>query len=191
MAALSHTIETDRLRLQLVTLELFDLCIAGHRGEAEALAEVVLREEYLQDIAYLRMRREQLAADPSYAPWCVRMIVLKETKRVVGQIGFHTPPNPPGLREIAPGGIEFGYRVYAPFRRNGYAKEAALGLVRWAAMEKGLETFVVSISPENAASRALSRSMGFVKVGQQRDDVDGIEDVLVLQGPALQATIGS
>ncbi|NUM55381.1 MAG: GNAT family N-acetyltransferase [Candidatus Hydrogenedentes bacterium] len=186
-----HSIETPRLRLQLVTLELFDLCIEGNQRDAERCAGVFMCDDWMRDVAYLKRRRDQLAADPSYMPWCVRMIVLKETNSVIGQIGFHTPPAPPELRAIAPGGIEFGYRIYVPHRRNGYAREAAVGMMRWASMERGIDSFVVSISPDNAASQALARSLAFVKVGQQLDDVDGIEDVLVLNGPALRRAIAS
>ena len=117
------------------------------------------------------------------------MVVLKATNQMLGQIGFHTPPDPPGLRDVAPGGIEFGYRIYEPYRRNGYAKEAAIALMRWAATEHGIEPFVVSISPGNLSSQTMAHSLGFVKVGEQMDDVDGLEDVLVLTGNKLEYTI--
>ena len=186
-----HIIETDRLRLQLMTLEFFDFCLAGDREAAERLAGVSIADDWLAESGYVKMRREQLAADPSYGPWCVRMIVLKAANRMIGQIGFHTPSDSPGLRGIAPGAIEFGYRIYEPNRRKGYAKEAAIGLMRWAAAEQGIASFVVSIAPHNAASQAMAKSLGFVKVGEQMDEADGLEDVLVLNGDALGKFISS
>jgi len=185
-----YVIETERLRLQLVDLTLFDLCLGGKRAEAERYAGAVFDDAWMDEIARMERRRNQLAGDPTYAPWCTRMVVRKATQTVIGQIGFHTTPAPPSLREIAPGGVEFGYRVYEGYRRQGYAKEAAVGLMRWAAIEQRIAAFVVSISPGNAASQAVAKSLGFVKVAEQMDEVDGLEDVLVLRGPELSRTLG-
>ncbi|MDZ4861156.1 MAG: GNAT family N-acetyltransferase [Candidatus Hydrogenedentes bacterium] len=180
------TIETTRLRLPLISLRLFDACIAGDRETAEQLAGVAIPDDWLQRPEYAKMRRDQLIADPVYAPWCVRMIVLKETNTMIGHIGFHAPPNPEGLRAIAPGGIEFGYTIYEPHRRRAYATEAAIGLMRWAVTEHGIPSFVVSVSPQNVASQAMAKNLGFIKAGEQMDEVDGLEDVLVLRGEPLE-----
>jgi RimJ/RimL family protein N-acetyltransferase len=41
-------------------------------------------------------------------------------------------------------------------------------------------SFVVTISPRNEASLALAADLGFVRAGAHHDEVDGPEDVLVL-----------
>jgi RimJ/RimL family protein N-acetyltransferase len=186
LADAMHTIETPRLKLLRMTLEFFDLCLSGDREAASRYASANVAEQWMEDLAYINMRRDQLVADPSYAPWCVRMIVLKDTGQMIGQIGFHTPPDPPGLRAMAPGSIEFGYRVYNPHRRQGYATEAAKGLMQWATSEYNIQSYVVSISPHNLASQNMARLLGFTKIGEQIDEVDGLEDVLVLEGEALE-----
>jgi RimJ/RimL family protein N-acetyltransferase len=38
----------------------------------------------------------------------------------------------------------------------------------------------VSISPDNAASLALAGKLGFVRTGEQMDDIDGLEYVFGL-----------
>ena len=105
---------------------------------------------------------------------------------MVGQIGFHAPPGSPDLQAIAPGGIEYGYRIYPPYRGRGYAKEAARGLMAWA-VEQGVTSFVVSIRPNNAPSQAIARSLGFVKVGEQIDEVDGLEEVFLLKHSGVRS----
>jgi len=175
-----HTIETLRLRLVLMDVELFDLCLAENRTQVLARGGFEVAEEWLEESDYIRMRRAQLDSDASYGPWCVRAVVLKETNQMVGQIGFHSPPGRPELSEIAPGGIEYGYRIYPPYRGRGYAKEAARGLMAWA-VEQGVTSFVVSIRPNNAPSQAIARGLGFVKVGEQMDEVDGLEEVFLLR----------
>ena len=56
-------------------------------------------------------------------------MILRETHELIGHIGFHTGPNPDYLQDMAPGGIEFGYTVLEPFRRQGFAREAAEALM--------------------------------------------------------------
>lgn len=175
-----QTISTERLDLVLMNLAVFDLCLAKDRQGVFAHGGFEVAEEWLDEADYIRMRRGQLAADPAYGPWCVRAIVLKETNRMVGQIGFHAPPGRQELNEIAPGGIEYGYRVYPPYRGCGYAKEAARGLMEWA-VAQGVTSFVVSIRPNNLPSQAIARSLGFVKVGEHMDEVDGLEEVFLLK----------
>ena len=60
------------------------------------------------------------------------------------------------------------------------AREAALALMQWARDDHGITSFVVSIAPGNQASQALAAGLGFVRIGSHVDDVDGPEDVLVL-----------
>jgi [ribosomal protein S5]-alanine N-acetyltransferase len=55
-------------------------------------------------------------------------------------------------------------------------------LVRRAAAEAGVRTVRVTISPENAASLATISGFGFVEVGEQWDEEDGLE--LIFEVPA-------
>ena len=94
---------------------------------------------------------------------------------LLGHIGFHTPPRPEYLATTAPDAVELGYTVHAPFRRQGYATEAALALMHWAYSLHGQCCFFLSISPQNLASTAMAQSLGFVKCGSHIDDEDGLE----------------
>ncbi|MCC6794249.1 MAG: GNAT family N-acetyltransferase [Candidatus Hydrogenedentes bacterium] len=183
-----HFIDTEHLRLVLIDLPLFDACLAGDKEGVMAYGGFEVADEWLAESDYIQMRRGQLAANPAYGPWCVRAIVLKDTNKMVGQIGFHAPPGSADLEKFAPGGIEYGYRIYPPFRGRGYAKEAARGLMDWAIGE-GVTSFVVSIRPNNAPSQAIARSLGFVKVGEQIDEVDGLEEVFLSHASSIQARL--
>ena len=97
-------------------------------------------------------------------------------RRVVGSIGFHGPPD-------AQGRLEVGYSVDPPFRRRGYASESVKALFDWAHREHGITRFVASISPDNAASLNLTAAYGFSKVGEQMDEIDGLEYVFETQWP--------
>ena len=113
----------------------------------------------------LRLRLAQLQADPSRAPWSTRLIELKSERRAIGVAGFHAPPGGEWLQEFAPGGAEFGYTVFPPWRRQGFALEASRALMAWAERTGGVRTFALSISSENEASVGLARKLGFSKGG--------------------------
>jgi RimJ/RimL family protein N-acetyltransferase len=88
---------------------------------------------------------------------------------------FHSAPRPDDLAEIAPDGIELGYGIDLPFRRKGYAREAALALMRWAYDGVGQRCFVLSVSPQNLPSTAMAHALGFTPCGSHIDDEDGLE----------------
>jgi ribosomal-protein-alanine N-acetyltransferase len=113
-------------------------------------------------------RLRQLAADPSEQPWLVRAMVASNPRRLVGAIGFHAPPDDRAR-------VEIGYDVVAAERRQGYARESVHALLDWAWGTGRARTCVASVSPGNEPSLALIRSLGFRHVGDQIDEVDGLE----------------
>jgi [ribosomal protein S5]-alanine N-acetyltransferase len=129
----------------------------------------------------LAVRLEQLENDPTLQPWLLRAMCVRESRAMIGHIGFHTAPGAEYLREWLPGAIEFGYMVFPPYRRQGFAREAARALMQWACDVHGVTRFVLTIAPGNTASQALAASLGFARIGEHLDEVDGIEDVLGLE----------
>lgn len=136
------------------------------------------------DLAALRLA--DLMADPDYAPWSVRALVLRDGAVMVGHAGFHTRPAPDYLAPYARDGVEIGYAVYPPFRRQGYAREALQAMLRWAHVEHGVPRFIASVKPDNIASCALLAATGFFRIASFIDDVDGLEYVMRLDPPALR-----
>ncbi len=121
------------------------------------------------DARLVEMRLAQLDAEPADAPWLLRAIVERATGAAVGRINFHSRPDDHGA-------VEIGYTVVPAHRRRGIAREAARALWRWAA-EHGALVLRASVAPGNEASQRLIRSEGFVHVGDQIDEVDGVEQV--------------
>jgi RimJ/RimL family protein N-acetyltransferase len=68
------------------------------------------------------------------------------------------------------GPADVGYWVAATRRGQGIAPRAARSLVEWATDELGLTTFVLEIEPDNAASIAVARRLGFTPDGTERVD---------------------
>jgi RimJ/RimL family protein N-acetyltransferase len=84
--------------------------------------------------------------------------------------------------------VEIGYAVDPPHRRHGYARAALEALLLRAAEEPRVHTVRVSIRPDNLPSYRLAAQYGFVEVGRQWDDEDGLEIVYEVTAGPRQAT---
>ncbi|WP_030871682.1 GNAT family N-acetyltransferase [Streptomyces violaceoruber] len=152
----------------------------GDLSAASKMAGVSLTEYFVTDQArwLWQFRLDQMAADPGQARWMVRQAIVGEKGLVVGHAGFHGPPDEVGM-------VEIGYSVVPCFRRQGYARSTLNELLRRAAEEAAVTTVRASISPANLASLATISGFGFVEVGEQWDEEDGLE--LVFEVPARRA----
>ena len=118
----------------------------------------------------LAWRVPQVKSDPSTNKWFVRWIVLKENREVIGSTSFHGAPDAQGMMEI-------GLGIENQYQNKGFAKEALLGMWRWALTFPGVMTLRYTVSPENAPSIAVIKHFGFEYKGQQIDEEDGPEDI--------------
>jgi RimJ/RimL family protein N-acetyltransferase len=149
--------------------------LAVQQAEAAELLGVKIPSDWFDKQWLMRLRLNDLQREPSLQPWLLRAIVLTANNTMIGHIGFHTGPDPEYLREIVSSGIEMGYTVFPDFRRQGYAREACLALMDWAAQVHPIRTFVVSIAPDNVPSLRLAANLGFVRIGEHVDAEDGLE----------------
>jgi ribosomal-protein-alanine N-acetyltransferase len=164
------------VRLVLLSREALEALVRGDLGAASRAAGVTLPAAFLKDERLWRMRLEQLIAAPETAGWLLRAVVA-ESGAVVGYVGFHGPPDPDGM-------VEIGYTILREYRRRGHARAAADALLTYA-RDHGAVTARASVSPDNDASLSLVRSSGFVHVGEQWDEEDGLE--LVFERPLTDA----
>jgi RimJ/RimL family protein N-acetyltransferase len=168
-------IRTERLELVAFAPEAVRALIAGRREEAETTLGLSLPAEFPNagDLdGFLPIQLKRMEAEPGRREWMARLMVGKH-EGAVGHCGFHGPPDRIGRAEI-------GYTVFTRFRGRGYAKEAAQGLVDWA-FQKGEREVYATVSPNNAPSLAVVRRLGFIQVGTQEDEVDGLELVFVIR----------
>ena len=144
--------------------------VAGNRDAASAAAGVELPAFFLSDeCTWLwRLRLDQLATAPEGTRWVARAAVDRGTGVVVGHAGFHGPPDESGM-------VEMGYAVDPRHRGRGYARAMVRELLRRVQDEPEVATLRATISPGNVASLATIAGLGFVLVGRQVDEVDGLE----------------
>ncbi len=93
---------------------------------------------------------------------------------MVGNISFHHKAPDPTFAGYSAFGAELGYTVELPYRRQGYAAESAKAMMAWA-RTKGVLDFFLTIDPKNLPSRALAETLGYKKIGELQDEIDGAE----------------
>lgn len=176
MSENNTTIHTPRLNLLLMTPTFFAAAISGDQALAAQLLGVSIPAEWWPVSNYKVNRLEQVRQNPALLPWMERAIVLRSSQTMVGSIAFHMAAEPEPVRPLGPGGVEFGYTIFPPFRRQGYATEACAALMGWA-QQQGVNRFILTISPENQPSLRIAAHFGFVKIGEQMDEEDGLEEI--------------
>ncbi|MEU2391344.1 GNAT family N-acetyltransferase [Streptomyces sp. NPDC007369] len=149
----------------------------GDLAGGSAAAGVALDEHFVSERArsIFRYRADQLDSDPSAAPWTARAAVSEPDGVVVGDAGFHGPPDEAGM-------VEVGFTVVPRYRRQGYARAMLRALLVRAAAEPGVRTVRARVRADNTASLATIAGFGFTRVGEQGNEHDGL--VIVFEVPA-------
>ncbi|MDX3533895.1 GNAT family N-acetyltransferase [Streptomyces sp. MB09-01] len=81
--------------------------------------------------------------------------------RVIGDIGFHTPPQE--------GTVEVGFGLVESGRGAGYASGALHELTRWALDQPGVTTVVARTLKDNTASQAVLQRVGFRRTAEEAE----------------------
>jgi RimJ/RimL family protein N-acetyltransferase len=162
------TNNVPKIELALLSASVLEALNAGSIDRASAEFGRQLPPSFLDHTSLWGYRIAQVREDPSVLRWLVRAVVDANTQEIVGHAGFHGPPDESGM-------VEIGYTIEPDFRRRGYARATVAALIDYASAEPGVTRVRASISPDNDASLATIRPFGFVQVGEQMDEIDGLE----------------
>jgi RimJ/RimL family protein N-acetyltransferase len=163
-------IATPRLVLVPLEPDAIRRLLTGDRAGAREIIGHDLPDEFPTDddrAGFLPIQLHRMDESPDQREWMARLMIARDHGQFVGHCGFHGPPGAIGRAEI-------GYTVFAEHRGRGYAREAARALVEWA-FAHGQREVYAAVSPHNAPSLAVVRALGFIQVGTQDDEVDGLE----------------
>ena len=114
--------------------------------------------------------RNLLATDSVARAWPARYIIRLDDQMVVGSIGTGFPSGDPPTSVM-------GYGVYPEFEGNGYATEAARGIVAWAFERPGVAVVRATILGDNIGSRQVATRAGLMRTGQRITTDDGELDI--------------
>jgi RimJ/RimL family protein N-acetyltransferase len=165
-----------------MTPEFIAAALAGRREEATRLLGAELFDEFPSEgeSRFLGLRLRQMREDDRFRTWCPHAVVLGG--QMIGHAGYHGPP---GVNSTDnPEAVEFGYRIFPPYRGRGYATEAARMLMDLAEERADIRHFVLSVGPQNEPSLAIVRKLGFTQTGEHMDEEDGREFVFELRRDA-------
>ena len=168
-------LRSERLRLISMTPTFIQAVLEGRYEEADGLLGIVIPRDWPGgDDRYLHLWHKDMIDAPEFAKWRARVIVpIEGDVHMVGHAGFHGPPNENGM-------VEMGYTIFPEFRGRRFATEVAQRLIDFA-KENGAKLIRASVSPDNAPSLAMTRTLGLVQIGEQMDEIDGLE--LVFERP--------
>lgn len=160
---------TERLILIPLSLELVYLMQIDLRQAADRLGAAVPENWLSPDLHdYLPLYHQIVENDPGAAVWGIWTMVRCADPRIVGDIGFKGRPDSSGT-------VDIGYGVRAEHRGNGYATEAARGLIAWAFRQPGVRRVTADCLTDNAASIRVLEKAGMHCLGFRADGLIGWE----------------
>lgn len=114
-------------------------------------------EDVLETLPRILINLEKVDLPTGFESW---MIIIKENREIIGDIGFKGQPDSEGK-------IDLGYGIVESARKKGYAREAASGLIRWAFMDEKVREITAMCDIENTGSINLLTSLKF-----ERKDIE-------------------
>ena len=156
------------ISLELLPPDALEAMLADDLSRASRIMHRDLPTFFLEEGWLWDIRLQQLRRSPTDGPWLVRAAVLQPDGVVVGHAGFHGPPD-------ASGAVEVGYTIVPDERGKGYSHLVLSALLDEAAATHQVRLVRAAISPDNLPSLKVARAAQFKHVGEQVDEVDGLE----------------
>ena len=156
-------VDAAEIRTERLTILPFarDLALAALRDRAELarrLGGSVADGWPGPDMAqYLPAYTGELAEQPERSAW-VRLALRTADRALIGDMGFHGPPDRQGT-------VELGYSIAPAYRRQGYASEGARALVAWAFAQPQVRRIIARCAPDNPGSIRVLERAGLQHIG--------------------------
>jgi RimJ/RimL family protein N-acetyltransferase len=150
-------LETDRLEIRVLSATIA-AALSRDRAEASRLLGADLASGWPQPDLF-RILGRQAAAPPDVERFGIWVMVERASNTIVGDIGFHGPPDEQGS-------VEVGYCVDPEHRRRGYATEAGRAIVDWATREPSVRSVRAECDRKNLGSIRTLERIGFRRDGE-------------------------
>jgi len=156
--ALVPSLETARLRLRQVA-ENDAPALHAAFGDADSMRFWdAPPSPHVSETAY-RLRQSRTIDPALHAAFTA---VRRDTGIPVGMVNYHG-------RHHAHGRLAVGWIIVPAMRRQGYAREAAAGLLRHCFGDLATNRVEARIAPENVASQTMAERLGFQREGLMRE----------------------
>jgi ribosomal-protein-alanine N-acetyltransferase len=152
-------LRTRRLDLLPCSFQVAQVVVQGRDGVKSLLGVRVPDDWPAQDLQeFMPTYAQQLQADPALLGWGIWLMIHREERTVIGDLGFKGRPDDEGT-------VEIGYSVVPAYRRQGFASEAVRALVDWALAQQGVRGIVAECSRDNAPSIRVLEKVGMQRLG--------------------------
>ena len=162
-------LETERLFLEPITLELVEAVLAGDRVRAEALAQAKFPREWPGPAVIERAFKaypDAVRADPATRLWGDRLMITRQgERRVIGSVICHGRPEN-GVADV-------GYGVEIDSQSRGYATEGTLACVEWALRQPGIRAVRATTFQWHRASVRVLEKVGMRIIGSEEHELLG------------------
>ncbi|WP_248930651.1 GNAT family N-acetyltransferase [Paenibacillus hamazuiensis] len=148
-------LQTNRLLLTTLDLDLIEAAARRDTAAIEALGYKTNGEwpgpDFFEALPYFREILIKNNGTRGFDSW---IIVERETKEIVGGIGFVGDPDQDGM-------IEIGFATNESHRRKGYCFEAAQKLMEWALDHDEVQLITARCELGNIGSKNVLLKLGF------------------------------
>jgi [ribosomal protein S5]-alanine N-acetyltransferase len=160
-------LETAVLFLMPATQAMLDAAVSNNMGVLTSLlGGVNVEPGWSQFPDALRWMRDYLRANPTADSWWSYFIVHGRDARLIGTCGYKGAPS-------AKGEVAIGYEIAPRYQNQGLATEASKALIDNAFLYPSVKFIVAQTLPQENASTAVLRKLGFTFVGENFDLNDG------------------
>lgn len=150
---------TPRLRLRsLAPAELQDL-LEGVPADGQRWAEGYPLDGTLVAVA---MQADLVKRGVDRGGFCHYQVLLRDEDLVIGDIGFHAPPDDLGE-------VSIGFGIVPAARRHGYAVEALRAVLDWALRQPEVRSIHADTDLVNLASQRVLAAAGMALAADEGD----------------------
>lgn len=157
--------QTQRLILLSAQVEHLANLISGKTAFAGAYDQVA--EGYNEFPGALEQMIELLRSGEMQAEWATLLIILKSERTLIGIGGYYGAPDESGM-------VEIGYQIAPEYRGQGYATEAAQGMIERAFADPRTRLVQAHTLANENASTTVLKKCGMLKVGEDIDPEEGV-----------------
>lgn len=163
-------LQTERLVLVPMTVEIVEAVMARNPARVEALTEAKLPEAWPGPDLVSRAFAFDIVAvrqDPERRLWGDRLLITRQgPPRIVGSVVFHGRPDDDGIAEVA-------YGVEPASQRLGLATEGTRACVEWALQQPGVVSVTATTMPFHQASLRVIQKLGMRRCGEREHPMFG------------------
>ncbi|RFS23253.1 N-acetyltransferase [Chitinophaga silvatica] len=156
-------LQTKRLLIYPCRLPLVTELYLRHPHAGDKLAATIPDDWPQQELRELLPHFIKLLQhDPKSFPWLMWIIVNKDLKTVIGNVGFKGRPD-------GNGSVEIGYSVLPAYQNQGYMKEAAEAMADWAFKQPDVKQLIAECHISNLSSKRILEHLGMSPTKQVND----------------------